>query len=640
MKGDTMKKRSKFWNMSLLARFSLLSAVLIVVIAVLLAIGIQRHIENGALQREAENAADQVASLLNPNLRPEELSSYLSPERYAKLDLVIRQNILSDNHIVRVKIWNREGMLIYSDERDLVGQKFPLTDELNAALRGEFGMELSTLQKAENISEQGRFSRLMEIYVPLRPMNSGEVLGAYEVYHSVEVLQPHIANTRRFVWLSVGSGFLVLYGSLFTLVRGASRELVRRNVENVRLYEEAMLRLTERQRAEEQLQTQLQRMTALRAIDMAITGSLDMHVTLSVLLDQVTAQLNVDAAAILLFNAHTNVLEFAAGRGFRHDGIRHTRLRLGQGTAGIAALERRLVYVPDLNNGETIFQRANMLAREAFVVYCGAPLVAKGQIKGVLEMFHRSPFELNEEMSNFIETLAGQAAIAIDNAELFDNLQRTNLELSLAYDATIEGWSHALDLRDKETEGHTLRVTEIAEQLARRMGMSDAEITHLRRGALLHDIGKMGVPDAILLKPGPLTDAEWNIMRKHPQYAFEMLSSIVYLRPALDIPYCHHERWDGSGYPRGLMGEKIPFAARIFAVVDVWDALTSDRPYRQAWTQERAMEYLQAKVEVDFDPQVVEMFLQMIETYQFGDISVQSQTLSHKQPVPQPSRHA
>jgi putative nucleotidyltransferase with HDIG domain len=313
---------------------------------------------------------------------------------------------------------------------------------------------------------------------------------------------------------------------------------------------------------------------------------------------------------------------------------------LGQGTAGIAALERRLVYVPDLNNGETIFQRANMLAREAFVVYCGAPLVAKGQIKGVLEMFHRSPFELNEEMSNFIETLAGQAAIAIDNAELFDNLQRTNLELSLAYDATIEGWSHALDLRDKETEGHTLRVTEIAEQLARRMGMSDAEITHLRRGALLHDIGKMGVPDAILLKPGPLTDAEWNIMRKHPQYAFEMLSSIVYLRPALDIPYCHHERWDGSGYPRGLMGEKIPFAARIFAVVDVWDALTSDRPYRQAWTQERAMEYLQAKVEVDFDPQVVEMFLQMIETYQFGDISVQSQTLSHKQPVPQPSRHA
>jgi putative nucleotidyltransferase with HDIG domain len=293
-----------------------------------------------------------------------------------------------------------------------------------------------------------------------------------------------------------------------------------------------------------------------------------------------------------------------------------------------------------LNNGETIFQRANMLAREEFVVYCGAPLVAKGQIKGVLEMFHRSPFELNEEMSNFIETLAGQAAIAIDNAELFDNLQRTNLELSLAYDATIEGWSHALDLRDKETEGHTLRVTEIAEQLARRMGMSDAEITHLRRGALLHDIGKMGVPDAILLKPGPLTDAEWNIMRKHPQYAFEMLSSIVYLRPALDIPYCHHERWDGSGYPRGLMGEKIPFAARIFAVVDVWDALTSDRPYRQAWTQERAMEYLQAKVEVDFDPQVVEMFLQMIETYQFGDISVQSQTLSHKQPVPQPSRHA
>ena len=171
--------------------------------------------------------------------------------------------------------------------------------------------------------------------------------------------------------------------------------------------------------------------------------------------------------------------------------------------------------------------------------------------------------------------------MAIDNLSLFDHLQRSNAALALAYDATLEGWSRALDLRDKETEGHTQRVTEITERLASMLNIDDATIIHLRRGALLHDIGKMGIPDSILLKPETLTEEEWAIMRKHPQYAYEMLSMIDYLRPALDIPYCHHERWDGKGYPRGLKGEEIPLAARIFSVVDVWDALTSNRPYRK-----------------------------------------------------------
>ncbi|MBI5830562.1 MAG: HD-GYP domain-containing protein [Chloroflexi bacterium] len=210
---------------------------------------------------------------------------------------------------------------------------------------------------------------------------------------------------------------------------------------------------------------------------------------------------------------------------------------------------------------------------------------------------------------NFLETLAGQAAIAIDNIALFDGLQSSNAQLTLAYDATIEGWSKALDLRDKETEGHTLRVTEMALQLARAMGMSAEELAHVRRGALLHDIGKMGVPDSILLKPDKLTDEEWVIMRKHPVYAYELLLPINYLRPALDIPYCHHEKWDGTGYPRGLKGEDIPLAARLFAVADVWDALRSDRPYRQAWLEEKVIEHTRAGSGSHFDPQVVEAFL-------------------------------
>ncbi|HEX8683293.1 MAG TPA: HD-GYP domain-containing protein, partial [Ardenticatenaceae bacterium] len=187
-----------------------------------------------------------------------------------------------------------------------------------------------------------------------------------------------------------------------------------------------------------------------------------------------------------------------------------------------------------------------------------------------------------------------------------------NIELALAYDATIEGWSRALDLRDKETEGHSLRVTEMTVELARTMGMSEEEIVQVRRGALLHDIGKMGIPDRILLKPGALDDEEWEIMRRHPTYGYEMLAPIAFLRPALDIPHAHHEKWDGTGYPRGLQGEQIPLAARIFAVVDVWDALRSDRPYRPAWEKERVLEHIRQGAGKHFDPRMVSSFLEMM----------------------------
>lgn len=376
-------------------------------------------------------------------------------------------------------------------------------------------------------------------------------------------------------------------------------------LENARLFKEA-------ERRSEHLQV-------LRNIDMAITASLDLRVTFNVILVQVTTQLGIDAAGILLLNQYTQTLEYAAGRGFRSKTIERSRLRLGEGYAGRAALKRRIVKIPNLPEAEESFARTLLLAGENFISYYGVPLIAKGQVKGVLEIFHRTPLDPDQEWLDFLETLASQAAIAIDNAALFDSLQRSNVELTLAYDATIEGWSYALDLRDKETEGHSLRVTEMTLRLARAMGMSDAELVHVRRGALLHDIGKMGVPDQILLKPGPLTEEEWEIMSKHPVYAYEMLSPIAYLRPALDIPYCHHEKWDGTGYPRGLKGEQIPLVARIFAVVDVWDALSSDRPYRPAWPEDKVFEYIREQAGKHFDPKVVEVFLEIIDSEQVLD---------------------
>jgi len=371
--------------------------------------------------------------------------------------------------------------------------------------------------------------------------------------------------------------------------------------------------ITERIQMEERMQKQLQRLEALHRIDDAITAGLDMNVSLGLLLEQILSILEVDAATILLFEPDTHFLVYATGRGFHSDAIQGTKLHLGEGHAGRAALEKRNIHIPDLTLETDELARTLSIAGERFKSYFAVPLIVKGQVKGILEIFHRSSLNLDSEWANFAETMANQAAITIEDAQLVNELRRSNKELAVAYDATIEGWSRALDLRDRETEGHTRRVAEKALALARQMGLPDSELVHIRRGALLHDIGKLGVPDKILLKDGSLTDAEWEIMRKHPTFAYDMLSPIQYLKSAgIDIPYSHHEKWDGSGYPRGLKGEDIPLAARIFSVVDVWDALSSDRPYRDAWPPEKVFEHIRKSAGSHFDPDVVEIFLKMI----------------------------
>ncbi|RPJ27518.1 MAG: PAS domain S-box protein [Chloroflexi bacterium] len=363
----------------------------------------------------------------------------------------------------------------------------------------------------------------------------------------------------------------------------------------------------------EQTERRLQYLTALREIDQAITSSFGLSLSMDALLTQVINQLNVDATSVWLYNPDTDVLEYSIGRGFRTRVFEQAKpLRRGEGNAGRACSEQRTIHIPDLMAQQDNPRLMKALQSEAFVTYFGVPLISKGDIKGVLEVFHRTSMEPDEDWLDFLHTLAGQAALAIDNATLFDNLLRSNYELGQAYNATIVGWSAALDLRDKETEGHTQRVTEMTVRLAKRMGFSKRELVHVRRGALLHDIGKMGVPDRILLKPDKLTEAEWEIMRMHPTHAYQMLKPITYLGPALDIPYSHHEKWDGTGYPQGLKGEAIPLAARIFAAVDVYDALTSDRPYRAGWPKEKVLEHIRSLRGSHFDPQVVEAFLKML----------------------------
>ncbi len=246
--------------------------------------------------------------------------------------------------------------------------------------------------------------------------------------------------------------------------------------------------------------------------------------------------------------------------------------------------------------------------------WLGVPLIARGEVIGYITLDSRSVGAFGEKDAVLAQTFAHQAAAAIDNARLYSGLEQANRELSRAYDTTLEGWGNALELRDKETQGHTRRVADLTLRLGRQLGLEEPELTHLRRGVLVHDIGKMGVSDEILHKETSLTKKEWDEMRKHPQYAFDLLYPIPYLRSALTVAYCHHERWNGSGYPRGLSGEEIPLPARIFAVVDVWDALLSDRPYRKAWARKKVLDYLHEQAGILFDPEVVRVFLTMIES--------------------------
>jgi PAS domain S-box-containing protein len=365
----------------------------------------------------------------------------------------------------------------------------------------------------------------------------------------------------------------------------------------------------ERKQAEMRAQHQVERLAALRSIDAAITSSLDLNLTLGVILDQVIDHLQIDGAAVLLRKPYTQMLEYTVVRGVRKVLPPQPQLHVGEGCAGYVATRRSLLQLPC--EGDSEIARLQSPLGPEFPTYYGLPLIIKGQVEGVLELFHRDIHAPDVEWLHFLETIAGQTAVAIEHAMLFQSMQRSHAELTHAYDTTLEGWARALELRDKETEGHSQRVTELTVRLARRMGLGEAQLAHIRRGALLHDIGKMGIPDSILLKPGPLTDEEWEVMRRHPRYAYDMLAPVAYLGPALDIPYAHHERWDGSGYPRGLKGEQIPLAARIFAVVDVWDALRFDRPYRAAWPAEQVRARIRELSGIHFDPQVVEAFLSM-----------------------------
>jgi putative nucleotidyltransferase with HDIG domain len=358
------------------------------------------------------------------------------------------------------------------------------------------------------------------------------------------------------------------------------------------------------------LQTNQRQIGALVGVGSVINSSLGLKRVLAEVMDRLIALMNAERGFLMLREADGS-LRVQVARGLDQEDVTEDKFNISNTVVRRVAENGEVILTTNAQDDPRFGQQDSVAAYHLLSILC-APLKIKDQLIGVIYvdnrihsgMFQQSDFEL-------ISAFANQAAVAINNAQLFDDLQESNEELEIAYQATLEGWVRALDLRDRETEGHTKRVTALTQKLATTMGVSDADLVHITRGALLHDIGKMAIPDGILLKPAKLSDDERKLIEKHPVYAFEMLSPIKFLLPALDIPHCHHEKWDGSGYPRGLKGEDIPFAARIFAVVDVWDALISDRPYRKGIEPAEIRERIRKDSGIHFDPQVVEAFLKL-----------------------------
>ncbi len=355
----------------------------------------------------------------------------------------------------------------------------------------------------------------------------------------------------------------------------------------------------------------LQAGSVITAVTTQAAGTDDFQATLQILADNLGGLIKADGCYITLWDEARQLALPGAAYGPLRDTYLQMRPEPGERTltAAVMAAGHTLVVEDVLNSPHLAPAVAAAFPAHSML---GLPLIVGERRLGAALIAFNRPHRFKPEEIASAERATGAIALAVVKAQLFRELQTTHAALMEAYDSTLEGLALALELRDKETEGHTRRVTEMTVRLAQRLNLAEAELVHVRRGALLHDIGKIGIPDAILRKPGALTDAERAIMCKHPTYAYEVIAAIPFLYPAIDIPYCHHEKWDGSGYPRGLAGDAIPLAARLFAVVDVWDALLADRPYREGWPAERVLAHLRSLAGSHFDPAVVEAFLALL----------------------------
>lgn len=365
---------------------------------------------------------------------------------------------------------------------------------------------------------------------------------------------------------------------------------------------------------ENELVTTIRSLRYLVEINRVISGTMDMDKVINEVLSHIIQHLNAHAAAVLIYDAGTEDLHYHTARGFfDHYDMEAIQKKATQSLIPWPGVQIKPIILSHQDEILKAPSHVMSFSDETWQTYHATLLIAKDEVQGILELFLPQSINESESWRSYVEALVSQLAIAINNARDFQNLQEKIFELTMAYDVTMARFAKSLDNRENRISRNTQRVGEMTEKLALAMGASDDALVHIRRGVLLQDISKLSLPDKILQKPGPLTDSEWEVMHEHPQMVFDLLEDIKLLRPALEIPYCHHEHWDGSGYPRGLAGEDIPLAARQFAVVNVYNALLTDRPYRPSWDEIDALAYIRSLSGTQFDPNVVDAFLRMLD---------------------------
>ncbi len=585
--------------LTLVGTFAVLSALILALIAAVLIQRVDSLIDNIALQQESTLAIGQAQILLYDGLSGPERASLTSRLAHPgpldravlpRLASVIQKN-MSYAGAVRIKFWDTHGTVVYSDAPQAIGRRFPLDDDLALVLSGtrESAASITDLSDAENVTERTLYKRLLEVYVAIHSWSQPgrPVVGAFEEYHDLTNLYNQEASLNNNVLISVAAGFAVLYVSLFFIVRSASLRLVRQDRENARLLRDAIVR--ERDAG------------LIYGASEGFRLGTDIDAVLKNVLEAVRSTFGYLSCEMLSYNEKRTCLAARASAGETRAVLPDHGSLPGQGSVSRALLERRAITVPDVSQ-EPTYRQVSRWAASAIVL----PMVAGDEVVGVLNVESDRRAAFGERDIRVLSILASQAALALQNANLFS--QRDDLYL-----ATLDAMARTIDARDPYTAGHSQRVATYSVAIGRTLGLDQKQLNALQRGGVLHDIGKIGVSDAVLRKPGPLTPEERTEIEQHPVIGYALLRDMSFIADVLEMVRHHHERWDGAGYPDRLAGQQIPLMARIMAVADAFDSMTSTRPYRASLPLPIARARLLEASGSQFWPPAVEALVTLID---------------------------
>jgi HD-GYP domain-containing protein (c-di-GMP phosphodiesterase class II) len=559
--------------------FATLSLIAVVLVGVALAYLIGHEVDSRMRSNAAGFTADSVLAVVQPQLEGVDLQAPLTGPAYDALQQAVNRYVLSDD-IRRIRLVNRAGVVVYSSNPSEIGSSLPGTKGVQSALSGK------TVGAEESGSTgDGGVSPLLDVYAPFYSSISHDLAGTIEVDRDYLATASSIASTQRFLYLSLGLGLLGLYAVLQAGAWGVTRALAQDHA----------------------------RLTDLYKTGEHVRSSLDLHEVLNLVVRDSALVVHGQYSVVCLAEKESGGL--VARATYDHekksvalherevtDWLLHRVLATGE-TNAVAdwRIDYARVFSLDIS--------------EPMSVVC-VPMSLRNKVTGVIVVLRRAAAEgFSREESKMLEELAAQSAMAIEQANLFARVRAYASELELSYDTTLKALTAALDAKDAATEGHSERVAELTVAIAREMKLPEEKLIDIERGALLHDVGKIGVPDEILRKPSTLTRREWQAMQQHPLLAGILVSKVGFLEGALPILLYHHERYDGKGYPFGLSRDRIPLEARIFAVVDAYDAITSERPYRKAGSREDALNEITRHSGSQFDPAVVDVFMRVIERF-------------------------